>query len=126
MAIYFQVKKGEVIGITYPILSSLGIFLIGAIEEEIIFRGYIQTRLTGIIRQDLLCSFCTALLFLAMHYPIHWVIGGFFLSSLSLYHVICLIILHFVCDFVYKKTNCLWGAIVLHLLFNIGQSMLIL
>jgi len=122
MAIYFQVKKGEVIGITYPILSSLGIFLIGAIEEEIIFRGYIQTRLTGIIRQDLLCSFCTALLFLAMHYPIHWVIGGFFLSSLSLYHVICLIILHFV----YKKTNCLWRAIVLHLLYNIGQSMLIL
>jgi hypothetical protein len=126
MAIYFQVKKGAVIGITYPILSSLGIFIIGAIEEEIIFYGYIQTRLTGIIRQDLLCSFCTALFFLAMHYRIHWVVGGFSLSSLSLYHVIYLIILHFVCDFVYKKTNCLWGAIVLHLLYNIGQSMLIL
>lgn len=70
MAIYFQVKKGVAIGITYPILSSLGIFIIGAIEEEIIFRGYIQTRLTGIIRQDMLCAFYTALLFLAMHYPI--------------------------------------------------------
>ena len=126
MAIYFQGKKGAVTGITYPVLSSLGIFIIGAIEEEIIFRGYIQTRLTGIIRQDLLCSFCTALLFLAMHYPVHWVAGGFSLSCLSLYHVICLIILHFVCDFVYKKTNCLWGAIVLHLLYNIGQSMLVL
>ena len=78
-------------------------FLIGAIEEEIIFFGYIQTRLTGIIRQDLLCSFCTALLFLAMHYPIHWGVGGFSLSSLSLYHVICLIILHFVCDFYIRK-----------------------
>ena len=126
MAVYFRVIENVSVGITYPILSTLGIFGVGAIQEEIIFRGYIQTRLTGIIKQPLVCSFCTAFLFLAIHYPTHWVAGGFSLKTLALYYVISLIILHFVCDFVYKRTNCLWGAIVLHFLYNVGQSMLVI
>ena len=125
-AVCFRVFRNKAVGITYPLLSVWNIFIIGAFEEEITFRGYIQTRLTGIIRQPVLCSCCTALLFLAIHYPVRWVVGGFSLNCLSLYYVVSLIILHFACDFVYNKTNCLWGAIVLHLLYNIGQSMLVL
>ena len=45
---------------------------------------------------------------------------------LKMKKVISLVVLHFVCDFVYKKTNCLWGAIILHFLYNVGQSMLVL
>lgn len=126
MAAYFRGVENVSVLITYPVLSTFGIFGIGAIQEEIIFRGYIQTRLTGIIKYPIACSFCTALLFLVMHYPTHWAVGGFSLKVLDLYYVISLIILHFVCDFVYKRTNCLWGAIVLHFLYNIGQSMLVI
>lgn len=125
-AVYFRLIENVSVGITYPILNTIWIFGIGAVEEEIVFRGYIQTRLTGLIKQPAVCSFCTALLFLAMHYPVHWVAGGFYLKILSLYYVISLMILHFACDFVYKRTNCLWGAMVLHFLYNVGQSMLIL
>ncbi len=126
MAIYFRVVENVSVGITYPTLGTFWIFVIAAIQEEIIFRGYIQTRLTGIINEPIICSFFTALLFLVMHYPTRWVVGGFSFNSLSLYYVINLIVLHFVCDFVYKKTNCLWGAIILHFLYNVGQSMLVL
>lgn len=125
MAIYFRVVEHVSVGIVYPGFSMLGIFVIGAIQEEIMFRGYIRTRLTGMIKQPVICSFCVALLFLAMHYPTHWVAAGFSLRILSLYYVVSLIILHFVCDFVYKRTNCLWGAITLHFLYNAGQSMLV-
>ena len=103
--------------------DALGIFIIGAIQEEIIFRGYIQTRLSGALKNPILCSIFTALLF--MHYPVRWAVGGVSFDTLSAFYVICLLILHFLCDFVYKKTNCLWGAVVLHYLYNIGQAILV-
>ena len=124
MTMYFIAMGKTSFSINLPALSALGIFAVGAMQEEIIFRGYIQTRLAGIIRQPVICSLCTAFLFLAMHYPTRWVVDGFSLSTLSLFYVIILIVLHFVCDFAYKKTNCLWGAIILHFLYNVGQSML--
>lgn len=126
MAVYFRMKENISVGIIYPMLSSLGIFGIAASQEEIIFRGYIQTRLTGIMKSPIVCSFCTALLFLVMYYPTRWAVGGFSLKVLDSYYVISLLILHFACDFVYKRTNCLWGAIALHFLYNTGQSMLII
>lgn len=126
MAIYFRVIEHATVGIAAPMINTLGIFVVAAVQEETIFRGYIQTRLTGIIKKPVLSSLCTGFLFLLMHYPTRWVVGGFSLSILPLYYVICLIVLHFVCDFVYKKTNCLWGAIGLHFLYNVGQSMLVL
>lgn len=126
IVIYFLTIEKKAIAITTPTLSTLGIFIIGAMQEEIIFRGYIQTRLTGITKQTAISSLCTAFLFLLIHYPIRWVVGGFSLTALSLYYVITLIILHFLCAFVYQRTNCLWGAIALHFLYNVGQSMLAL
>lgn len=126
MVIYFRVIEHVEVGIAAPMINTLGIFVVAAVQEETIFRGYIQTRLTGIIKKPVQSSLCTGFLFLLMHYPTRWVVGGFPLSILPLYYVICLIVLHFVCDFVYKKTNCLWGAIGLHFLYNVGQSMLVL
>ena len=122
--IYFYAVKGELIGFQFPSLNVFIIFIIGAVQEEIIFRGYIQTRLTGIIKNTIICSLLTAFLFIFMHYPTHFIAGGFSLKVLSAFYVICLLILHFLCDMVYKRTNCLWGAIMLHFLYNVGQSMI--
>lgn len=123
--VYFQVAGKASVTVVYPVLSTFGIFTISAIQEEIVFRGYIQTRLTGIIKSSLVCSVCTAFLFLLIHYPTRWVVSGFSWNVLGLYYVISLLLLHFVCDLVYRRTNCLWGAIVLHFLYNMGQSMLV-
>lgn len=118
--------KHSSISLHMPSLTVLSIFAIGAIQEEIIFRGYIQTRLSGSIKNLLTASCVTGFLFLFIHYPVHWIAGGFSLSVLSAFYVLILLILHFACDFVYKKTNCLWGAIMLHFLYNAGQAILII
>ena len=125
MAIYFRFIEKAAVTVIAPVFITVGIFIVAAFQEEIVFRGYIQTRLTGIIKNPIICSLCTGFLFLLMHYVARWVVGGVSLRSLSLYYVVSLMVLHFGCDFVYKKTNCLWGAIVLHFLYNTGQSMLV-
>ena len=110
-----------------PSFMSLSLFLFGAVSEEMVFRGYIPTRLFGWVRNQWMASLISALLFLLIHYPVRWAATGeFSLSLLSLSHVIFLIILHFLCDGVYKKTNCLWGSIFLHFLYNILSGMIII
>lgn len=105
-------------------LISFFIFLVGAISEEIIYRGFILTRLYGLIKNSIVGSCITAVLFILMHYPVKWVISGrISLYSLSLSHIVYLLFLHFLCAFVYKKTNCLWGSILLHFLYNLISSM---
>lgn len=91
------------ISLNFPSLTVLSLFAVGAIQEEIIFRGYIQTGLSAIINSPIIASCCTAFLFLLIHYPAHWIAGGFSLSVLSAFYVLILLILHFICDFVYKK-----------------------
>ena len=125
MAVYFSFVREIPVHFQALAPDALGIFIIGAIQEEIIFRGYIQTRLSGALKNPILCSIFTALLFIFMHYPVRWAVGGVSFDALSAFYVICLLILHFLCDFVYKKTNCLWGAVILHFLYNIGQAMLV-
>lgn len=106
-------------------LRSMSFFLlvrwiIAAISEEFVFRGFIQTRLAGIIKNRLFVSILTALLFLLIHYPVKWVAtGDVSLTTLPINYVCYLVLLHFFCDFTYKRTNCLWGSIVLHFLYNI-------
>lgn len=109
-----------------PAINLLALFTIGAVQEEITFRGYIQTRLNGLLKNPAMCSLCTACLFVLMHYPVHWAVSGFSLNVLTGFHVLVLFILHYLCSFVYQKTNCLWGAILLHFLYNTGQAVLIL
>ena len=95
----------------YPLLS----FSFGAIQEEIVFRGYIQTRLKGLIKNDALILMIVAIMFLLVHYPVMWMVGGY----LPLDRVIWLVILSFVCGVVYKKTDNVWSAIIVHLLYNL-------
>lgn len=98
-----------------------------AIGEEVVFRGYIQTRILGIIKNRLVGTIICSILFLIIHYPVKWCAwGSISFTVIPLFYVICLLLLHFLCDFVYKKTNCLWGAIVLHCLYNILQAMLVI
>lgn len=87
------------------------IYIVAGFEEEILFRGYIQTRMSGLINSQLVISIINSLLFLLIHYPVRWVVSGMItIHVLSFTYIICLIVLHFFCDAVYKRTNCLWGV----------------
>ena len=108
-------------------LPSLVLLFIGALEEEAVFRGYLGTRLSSLWKNPLLCSGVTGLLFLLIHYPVFWFpVGGITFSALDSVHVLMILLLHAVCDFVYRRTHCLWGSVALHFLYNLGSSLFLL
>lgn len=101
-------------------LTNISIFMVGAVSEEILFRGYVQPRLHGLFHSSFMESFLNAMFFLAAHYPVRWVSSGeISFTTLSGAYVMLLLLLHFACDLVYKKTGCLWSAIMLHFLYNL-------
>lgn len=103
------------------------IYIVAGFEEEILFRGYIQTRMSGLINSQLVISIINSLLFLLINYPVRWVVSGMItIHVLSFTYIICLIVLHFFCDAVYKRTNCLWGSVVLHIIYNAVGAMIII
>lgn len=125
-AVLMKLQGGE-LSIEVPLLMNWIVFIIAAFEEEIIFRGYIQTRLSGLVRRQWVVGIMNAILFLLIHYPVRWVATGVIsIFELSSDYVISLLVLHYSCDAVYKKTNCLWGAFVLHFIYNAVGAMIVI
>lgn len=119
------ISQGKDIYFSSPTLLTLSIFIFSALEEEILFRGYIQTRLSGLINRQWIVGTINSLLFLLIHYPVRWVVSETVsFDVLSGVYVISLLALHFFCDAVYKRTNCLWGAVVLHIIYNAVGAMI--
>lgn len=68
--------QGKSISFTSPQLLNWVIFLFAAFEEEVLFRGYIQTRLSGLINSQWIVGIINSVLFLSIHYPVKWVVSG--------------------------------------------------
>lgn len=102
-------------------LVMISLFFVSGFAEEIIYRGYIETRLQGLISNRLLCSMITAILFVLTHYPVKWMCGSP-LNAISIPHLILLVTLHFTCSLAYRKSNCIWGSVLLHVLYNLGNA----
>lgn len=117
--------EGKKVVFQLPTIITVITFIVVAISEEVVFRGYIQTRLTGLIKNNVITSCINAFLFLSTHYPVRWAASGFSITILSGFYVVCLILLHFVCDLVYRKTNCIWGSYLLHILYNVFTAILV-
>lgn len=125
VAVYQLVVERRVTGFGALKATTAAVCLLGAINEELGFRGYIETRLSGVIGRAWVCSLITAILFLLIHYPIYWGVSGVLsFSGLTMVRGICILILHFLCDGVYRSTNCIWGAVTLHWLYNLGSGLL--
>ena len=117
--------QGKSVSFINPTLLNWVIFLFAAFEEEILFRGYIQTRLFGLINGQWIVSIINSVLFLSIHYPARWIVSGaIFINALSAVYIVSLLVLHFFCDAVYKRTNCLWGAFLLHVIYNAVGAMI--
>ncbi len=121
------IVQGKSVSFTSPPLLNWIIFLFAAFEEEILFRGYIQTRLAGLINSQWIVGIINSILFLSIHYPVRWVVSRTVsVDVLSTVYIASLLALHFFCDAVYKRTNCLWGAVLLHIIYNAVGAMILI
>lgn len=119
--------QGKSVSFISPQLLNWVVFLFAAFEEEVLFRGYIQTRLSGLINSQWIVGIINSVLFLSIHYPVKWVVSGAVsFDVLSVVYIVSLFALHFFCDAVYKRTNCLWGAVMLHIIYNAVGAMIVI
>lgn len=94
------------------------IMMIGVIEEEIVDRAYMQTRLRGFIDNEHFVVVIASFLFLLSHYPVLWVTGQ---AMLPLPRVILLILLGLVCGIQFNKTHNVLVPIITHYIYNMAN-----
>lgn len=109
------------------ILILLAYYLLVAVCEEIVFRGYIGTRIYGLIKKRWLAVFIVGILFIIMHFPYRMIAYGMTLSDLTIKNfswIIDLFITHLILNFIYLKTNSLYGAIIPHWMSNFAYNII--
>lgn len=103
-------------------------YLIVALGEEIVFRGYIGTRLYGFIKNQYLVIIINGILFVLMHFPYRMIVYGMTISDLTISNmgwIIDLFITHIVLTFIYLKTNSLYGSIISHWMSNLAYNLVL-
>jgi len=103
-------------------------FLLVSLCEEIVFRGYIQTRIYGIIKNKWLAIIFVALLFTIMHFPYRMIAYNMSLKMLIVDRLswwVQLFIMHIIWNYIYAKTNSLYGTIFSHLISNLAANIVI-
>lgn len=101
-------------------------FLTVALCEEIVFRGYIGTRLYGLIKNQYLVIIVTGILFIVMHFPYRMIAYSMTIADLTIYNIgwiLDLFLTHIVLSLVYLKTNSLYGSIIPHWMSNLANNL---
>ncbi len=96
-------------------------FVVISLSEEVVFRGYIQTRIYGLIKRDIPAMIVTGFLFYAMHLPFQMPVNG---MQIDLMNMIIILALHFVMNFLYRKYNSLVAPTIFHGLLDWGGNLL--
>ncbi|MFR5452818.1 MAG: lysostaphin resistance A-like protein [Roseburia hominis] len=116
--------QGKSVSFINPTLLNWVIFLFAAFEEEILFRGYIQTRLFGLINGQWIVSIINSVLFIhTLSCKMDSIWSNIYQCIIGGIHSIASCTTFF-CDAVYKRTNCLWGAFLLHVIYNAVGAMI--
>jgi hypothetical protein len=97
-------------------------FLLVAICEEFVFRGFIGTRLNGLIKNKYIVVIVTGLLFVTMHFPYRMIAANMSLSDFDIGWLIDLFIFHLIMNFIYMKTNSIYGSIIPHWISNLAYE----
>lgn len=92
--------------------------------EEIMFRGYIGTRLCGVIRNIYMTTIITGILFVLMHFPFRMIAYQMSFAELitNYGYMIDLFVTHLLLSFIRIKTDSLYGAILPHWISNLSHS----
>lgn len=112
----------KLISIT-SILFLMVYFLLVAICEEFVFRGFIGTRLNGLIKNKYIVVLITGLLFVIMHFPYRMTAANMSLSDFDIGWIINLFVFHLVMSFIYMKTNSIYGSIIPHWISDLAYEM---
>jgi len=108
--------------------------IITVVQQEILMRGYVQTRLNGLIKSEFFTTIVTGFLFVIFFMPMHTFLAGesltwVFLSSIPL-KMLWMFALHCWLYLLYRTYNNLAGPIIFHIFFSfhsnaaLGHSML--
>ncbi len=92
--------------------------------EEIIFRGYILTRLYGIVRNVYIDVLLSGVLFIFMHFPFRMVAYNmsFFELASNVPYMIDLFVTSIVLSFIRIKSDSLYGTIIPHWISDLSYS----
>jgi membrane protease YdiL (CAAX protease family) len=112
---------GKIISLNQALYNVFYYFIIISLSEEVVFRGYIQTRMYSLIKHDLLAVLVTGFLFYTMHIPFQMLVNGMHLDLMDLYVKIAM---HFLMNYLYRKYNSLAGATVFHGLLDWGGHLI--
>ncbi|MGN1297822.1 MAG: CPBP family intramembrane glutamic endopeptidase [Clostridia bacterium] len=103
-------------------------YLLVSVCEEFVFRGYIGTRIYGFFKNKYIAICLTGILFIIMHFPYRMIAYGMTLSDLTINNfewLLDLFITHIVLNFIYLKTNSLYGSIIPHWMSNLSYNIIL-
>jgi len=104
------------------VIELLIIVLIAAAWEDIVFSGFIQPRLHGIIKNNIVAVFIGALFFAFVHMPVFFVATGLSpLDALLSDSFVVWIILHILLNLVFRKYFSIFPVIMLHASINLAS-----
>ncbi|MDF2822565.1 MAG: hypothetical protein K0R15_3013 [Clostridiales bacterium] len=96
-------------------------FIFIGFMEELVFRGYIGTRLYGCFTNKRLSFVIVGIMFSLLHIPFHMVVAQVSLSeyiSVNLVSLIYIFLLHYVFQWLYSKYNSIVAPTILHFIWN--------
>ncbi len=112
---------GKIISVNQALYNIFYYFIIISLTEEVILRGYIQTRMYGLIKNDSLAVIVTGFMFYTMHLPFQMPVNG---MQINLINMVVMVAIHFVINLLYRKYNSLVGPTVFHGLLDWGGDLL--
>lgn len=101
-------------------------FIVIGLVEELIFRGYIQTRMYGLINKKTPAILVTAVLFMLMHIPFQMGKSNMGLLEFISNNANWLLLTgmwHIAFDFLYRKYNNILSGTIFHGFMNFGNSL---
>jgi membrane protease YdiL (CAAX protease family) len=106
--------------------SVLAFIIATVIHQELFFRGYLQTRLRGIFKSDILTTVVTGFLFILFYMPLHTILSGqsfswVFLSSVPL-TMVWMFALHCWLNLLHRVFNNIAAPILFHIFFSFHSS----
>jgi len=100
-------------------------FICIALTEELAFRGFIQTRIFGLIKNKWVGIAVVSIFFAAMHIPFQMQKTGlsftaFIISDRN--HLIATMVMHIYFYFLYSRDDNIWVPVIVHTLLNFSYE----
>lgn len=116
--------EGQTFIAARSIILNIFYYFTVALCEEILFRGYIQTRLHGITHNICIDIFVSGLMFVFMHYPFRMIAYNLSFKDFvtNLPFLLDLFITHLILSFIRIKSNNIYGSIIPHWISDLSYS----